>query len=502
MAHAGAVDRDHDRLEVRVDLGARPREPLRVLRHLEAGGRDAPRVARLAGRVEHVRVLEDLDRLRRARHVRALGDAGDLAGDEALRILAVELVLRRAGQRDVDRQVPGPLAGLVRHADAARVVGHAPVAAPAHLDQRGELLAGEALGIVRGAARVRDRHDLRAERHRLLDRELRDVAGARHRDAHALERHVPPVQHLLDEVDEPVAGRLGPDQAPAERESLAGEHAGGVVRELLVHARHVAHLARAHADVARGHVGVRAEVAVELEHQRLAEAHHLVVAAALGVEVRSALAAAHRQRRQRVLERLLEAQELEDRQVDRRVEAHPALVGADRARVLDAPGAVHVHRARVVDPRDAELDHPLGLDDAVEQPVVRVLGVRLDERPHALHHLAHRLVELGLLRIARAYALEELLQGTDVHRFAPGVVIGDGGRLYRRAPSRPDDADQHGDDAIASSSAGSPPESCSAAPRSRTARSAAGSGRPRPASASARARATKKSDHGSGSAAA
>ena len=106
------------------------------------------------------------------------------------------------------------------------------------------------------------------------------------------------------------------------------------LRQPLVLAEQEADLAAAHADVAGRHVGVRADVAEQLGHEALAEAHHFVVGLALGVEVRAALAAAHRQRGQGVLEDLLEGQELQHAEVDRRVEAQPALVGAD--------GAVHL----------------------------------------------------------------------------------------------------------------------------------------------------------------
>ncbi len=95
---------------------------------------------------------------------------------------------------------------------------------------------------------------------------------------------------------------LRTDQRAAEGQALAGEHAGGVVRQLLHHARHEADLTAADADVAGRHVGVGADVAIQLAHEGLAEAHHLARAAALGIEVRAALAAAHRQRGERVLE--------------------------------------------------------------------------------------------------------------------------------------------------------------------------------------------------------
>tara|TARA_Y100000310_G_scaffold150201_3_gene149680 strand:+ start:36938 stop:37381 length:444 start_codon:yes stop_codon:yes gene_type:complete len=69
-------------------------------------------------------------------------------------------------------------------------------------------------------------------------------------------------------------------------------HALEAVREFLVLAEKVADLAPADADVARGDVGVGADVPEELAHEALAEAHDLVVGLALGIEVRAALAAA------------------------------------------------------------------------------------------------------------------------------------------------------------------------------------------------------------------
>src|SRR5690606_24478252 len=156
----------------------------------------------------------------------------------------------------------------------------------------------------------------------------------------------------------------------------------------------------AHPDVARGHVGVGTQMPMQLEHQRLAEAHYLAVAPALGIEVRAALAAAHRQRGERVLEGLLEGQELEDRQVDRRMETHAALERTDRRTVLHTPGAIDLHLAAVVDPAHAELDHAFGLDQPLDQAVLSVLGKPLEERPQAGRDFLYRLQELGLAWIA------------------------------------------------------------------------------------------------------
>src|SRR5581483_1634506 len=149
-------------------------------------------------------------------------------------------------------------------------------------------------------------------------------------------------------------------------QSLAGEHAGEFVAQLLVHAEEIADLAAADADVARRHIGVGTDVAEEFRHERLAETHDLRVALPLGIEVGAAFAAAHRQRRQTVLEDLFEGEELEDAEVDGWMKAEAAFVGAERAVHLDAEAAIDADFAAVVDPRDAKHDQPLRLDHPLE----------------------------------------------------------------------------------------------------------------------------------------
>src|SRR5690606_35277483 len=106
-----------------------------------------------------------------------------------------------------------------------------------------------------------------------------------------------------------VARRLLADERPAPMRALAGQHAGFVaVRDALELPEQVTDLPLADADVAGRHIRELAEMAVELRHEALAEAHHLVVRAALWVEIGAALRAADRQARDRVLERLLEAE--------------------------------------------------------------------------------------------------------------------------------------------------------------------------------------------------
>ena len=82
------------------------------------------------------------------------------------------------------------------------------------------------------------------------------------------------------------------------------------------------------------------------------------------------------------------------------MEAQAALVGADGAVVLDAEAAVDSRLPLVVHPGDAELDHALGLDKALEQTGLLPLGVLVDHELEGLEHLAHGLQELGLAGVA------------------------------------------------------------------------------------------------------
>jgi len=163
-------------------------------------------------------------------------------------------------------------------------------------------------------------------------------------------------------------------------------------------------------------------MAMQLGDEGLAEAHHLARALALGIEVRTALAAAHGQRGERVFQGLFESEELEDGQVDRRMEADAALVGADGHAVLHAVAAVDLDVAMVVDPGDPEDHDPLGLDQAVEQAVLGVLGMLGDERPQALHDFGHGLQVLGLSGIALGGTAKEFVRVLVLH-FAQALSI-------------------------------------------------------------------------------
>ena len=228
---------------------------------------------------------------------------------------------------------------------------------------------------------------------------LGHVAASGDQTALALQGVASLCQHLGGEVDHAVACGLGPDQGPAPAQPLAGENAPELVREALVHAEEIADLPAAHADVAGRDVGVGSDVAEQLTHEALTEAHDLGVALALGVEVGPSLAPAHGQGGEGVLEDLLESQELEDAQIDRRVEAQAALVGADGRVHLHAEATLHLDLALVVHPGYPEHDDALRLDQALHDLGPPVLGVAIDDDGDGVDHFADGLVELRLGRV-------------------------------------------------------------------------------------------------------
>ena len=195
------------------------------------------------------------------------------------------------------------------------------------------------------------------------------VARAGHDHGLALEALALAGEHFAGEVRQTKA---------AVGQALAGQHALIQAGDALVLAVQIPDFARAHADVARRNVHVRADVAVQFGHEALAEGHDFAVALALGVEVAAALAAADGQAGQGVFEALLKAQELDYALIHRRMQAQAALVRADGVVELHAEAAVHMVLALVVHPRYLEGNKAVRLDDAFEYGVLLVFGVLFD----------------------------------------------------------------------------------------------------------------------------
>ena len=208
------------------------------------------------------------------------------------------------------------------------------------------------------------------------------------------------LQHVLDEIAQAVAGGLRPGQTAAVGQTLAGEHAFIQAGDALVLAVQIADLPAAHADVARRHVRVRADVAVQLGHQALAKGHDLPVALALGVEVAAALAAADGQAGQAVLQNLLKAEEFQNGQVDAGMEPQTALVGADGAVELHPVAPVHLHLALIVHPGDAEKNDPLRLHEPLQQTGLFVLGMLVKHGGNAFQDFRGRLQKFAFVGVA------------------------------------------------------------------------------------------------------
>ena len=66
----------------------------------------------------------------------------------------------------------------------------------------------------------------------------------------------------------------------------------------------------------------------------MSEAHDFTRAFSFRIKIGTALTAAHRQRRQCILESLLKRQEFKNRQIHRRMKPDPAFVGTDGRTVL------------------------------------------------------------------------------------------------------------------------------------------------------------------------
>src|SRR5690606_10321862 len=307
-------------------------------------------------------------------------------------------VLRGTRKGDIRVDVPHGALGDVGGSREARVLVEARTLLELQLLEQVDVDAGLVDDV---AARVRHCDHLRTELLGLLRRVDRNVAGTGHDDAAAVETFADTGEHALDKVDGAKAGGLGAHLRTAPADTLAGEHAGLVaVRDALVLTKEIAELAATDAGVASGNVGVLTEVAVELRHEGLAEAHHLSVGLAARVKIRTALAATDRHAREGVLEDLLESEELHDAQVHARVKAEATLVGAKHRTELNAEAAVDSHLTGVVDPRHAEDDLTLGLAQTADDLGLGVLGMLVHHGREAFEHLANGLVELRLRRVA------------------------------------------------------------------------------------------------------
>ena len=139
----------------------------------------------------------------------------------------------------------------------------------------------------------------------------------------------------------------------------------------------------------------------QLCHEALAEAHDLVVRLTLRVEVRTALAAAHRQCGQAVLEDLLEAQELQNACIYGRVQSQTTLVRTDCRVELYTVATVYLYVAVVVNPGYTELNHALRLNNTINDTVCFIGRILCNNRLQRHQDFAYCLQEFRLIAVLR-----------------------------------------------------------------------------------------------------
>ena len=318
------------------------------------------------------------------------------------------------------------LTGAELQAMSARQFADAPAFDVFQFQQRQPLFFAQPGFAVQRALGVGQGNHFAAEIHDLTRRVLRDVAGSGNR--HALAFHGLPaaLEHFFGEVHASEPGGFRANQAAAVGHAFAGEDAGELVAQAFVLTEEEANFPRTDADIAGRHVYVGADVAVQLAHERLTETHDFGIALALRIEVRAALAAAHGQGGQRVLEGLLEGEEFQHAHVHRWMKTQTALVWADGAVHLDAETAIDLNLALIVDPRHAKHYGALRLADTLQNPRGQVMRIGFEKRPQTAQHLFDSLVKFGLVRVAFFQARKEGFDGFD-HGQSLGKFIVVGG---------------------------------------------------------------------------
>ena len=358
-----------------VHLLGRPTQALGVLAHLQSRYADTASVGCLARSVEDFCLLENTDGTRRRGHIGTFAHRYHAVGHEGAGCFFVDFVLR--GRRQGDVGFLGPRFRSF-HVFATVALGIFTDAAAVEILQLHDIiqfLAVNAVGVVDITIGVGHGEHLSALLEHLLGRVLRHIARARDEHGLALDVEAARLEHLLEEIHVAIACGLGTDKRTAKLAALAREGARKFARQFLVHAKHIANLASAHADVASGNVSVGTDVTAQFEHKGLAETHDLGIALATRREIRTALAAAHGERGEGILKRLFERQELEDAQVHRTVETNTSLVGANAVVVLHAVTHVGLHLALVVHPIYAKLVDAVGDAEALNEFGALELGM-------------------------------------------------------------------------------------------------------------------------------
>ena len=137
----------------------------------------------------------------------------------------------------------------------------------------------------------------------------------------------------------------------------------------------------------------------KLSHKALAEAHDFSIGLALWIKVGAAFATADRQGSQSVFENLLKAQELDDAEVYRWMEAEATFVWANGTVKLYTITLVYMYLASIVSPRNTEHNNALRLNNALQNSLLLILRILIQYRSNRSQNFLYSIMELGFTRI-------------------------------------------------------------------------------------------------------
>ena len=335
-------------------------------------------------------------------HVADFDVVGNAGSGDLLGPLHVDIVLGSGGHVDVDvLDAPALLTLDELNAElvSIRLAVHRILGA--HLEDVVELLFGDnAIGVMDVAVGTGEVGDLAAELGDLLHDAPANIAVAGHGNADALDVLAVVLEDFAQIIDSTVTGGFGTEDGTAGADSLTGHCAElSSTDDAAILTVQITDFAGADTNVTGGAVDILTDVTMELGHEGLAETHDFAVGLADGGEVGAALGAADGQAGQRIFEGLLEAEELDDGEVDVGSKTQTALIGTESRVVLHAVTTVDMILELVVHPDNAELDGTLGLDHTLEQAGSLILGVGIDDGFERRQDFLDGLQEFGLIRV-------------------------------------------------------------------------------------------------------
>ena len=251
-----------------------------------------------------------------ATHVAHLSHQRHPIGMECLGISKGELILCGAWQCDIHSLLPGFASGEEGCLGITLSIRcHYILATESEAQHVIYLLATYALGVIDITVGATQCHHLGSHLCGFLGGSPCHIskAGDGHGASRYLLSHV--LQHLSHEVQSSIACGFGSKEGTSKLQTLAGEGTCVLPRKLLVHAKHVSHFTATHTDVACRYILIGAQIAPQLQHEGLTEAHDFSFAASARAEVGTSFASTHGQGSEGILEGLLKAQELQYTQI-------------------------------------------------------------------------------------------------------------------------------------------------------------------------------------------